>query len=188
MSKSRLEAFTDAVIAIVMTILVLELARPKSDGLNGLINLLPQLGVYLISFLILAIYWINHHHLFLSIKKINGQILWINIAFLFIISLIPIFSNWVSLYPNSFIPELCYVIIFFIGNALYFLLTRQLLKVNRHLKRSDSTLQKNVISIVINAISIILGYFLTPLMMLFGSLLVFLLWIIPSKNVENSFK
>ncbi len=91
MSKTRLEAFTDAIIAIIMTVLVLELVRPDSDSLQSFIDLLPHLGVYLVSFFILAIYWVNHHHLFQSIKKINGKVLWINISFLFVLSLIPIF-------------------------------------------------------------------------------------------------
>ncbi|MCU5754419.1 TMEM175 family protein [Lactococcus lactis] len=82
MSKTRLEAFTDAVIAIIMTVLVLELVRPDSDSLQSFIALLPHLGVYFVSFFILAIYWVNHHHLFQSIKRINGKVLWINISFL----------------------------------------------------------------------------------------------------------
>ncbi|WP_376713338.1 TMEM175 family protein [Lactococcus petauri] len=116
MSKVRLEAFTDAVIAIIMTILVLELTRPTSDTWNALKEILPHLAVYFISFIILAIYWVNHHHLLQSIQKIDSKVLWINIFFIFILSLVPIFSNWVSLYPNSFIPELCYVLLFSFAN------------------------------------------------------------------------
>ena len=77
MNKSRLEAFTDAVIAIIMTILVLELARPDSDTWESLTKILPHLGVYFISFIMLAVYWVNHHHLLQSINKINGKVLWI---------------------------------------------------------------------------------------------------------------
>ncbi|MFC4652423.1 TMEM175 family protein [Lactococcus nasutitermitis] len=188
MTKTRLEAFTDAVIAIIMTILVLELSGPKSDTLESLIELLPHLGVYFISFIILAIYWVNHHHLFQSIKKISGDVLWINILFLFILSLVPVFSNWVSHYPNSFIPELGYVLVFFFANFMYFILTKQLLKVNGHLHSSDSTLKKNILSVVMNIISIALGYFIAPVIMLFGSALVFSMWIIPDKKVEAMFK
>jgi uncharacterized membrane protein len=188
MSKNRLEAFTDAVIAIIMTILVLELVRPNSDSLQSFIELLPHLGVYFVSFFILAIYWVNHHHLFQSVKKINGKVLWINISFLFVLSLIPVFSNWVSSYPNSFIPELGYVIIFFLGNFIYLLLTKQLLKINGHLKNSDSTIRKNIISVVLNIVSIILGYFIAPVIMLIGSAVIFSMWIIPDKNIEKMFK
>ena len=107
MNKSRLEAFTDAVIAIIMTILVLELARPDSDTWESLTKILPHLGVYFISFIMLAVYWVNHHHLLQSINKINGKVLWINMFFLFVLSLMPFVSNWVSHYLNSFVPELC---------------------------------------------------------------------------------
>jgi Predicted integral membrane protein len=185
MNKTRLEAFTDAMIAIIMTVLVLELARPNSDQLKSLVELMPHLGVYLVSFLVLAIYWINHHHLFQIIKNINGKVLWINITFIFIISLIPFFSNWVSYYPNSFIPEFGYASLFLLSNFLYFILTRELFKINGHLKSTESTIKKNIVSIGINIISIILGYLMTPIIMIFGSILVFSLWIIPDKKAER---
>jgi Predicted integral membrane protein len=188
MSKTRLEAFTDAVIAIIMTVLVLELSRPETDTVESVLKILPHLGVYLITFIILSIYWVNHHHLFQSIKRVNGSILWINILFLFILSLVPIFSNWVSEFPNSFIPELSYVIIFFIANLVYFFLTKELLKLNGHLHTSDSTIKKNIVSIVLNIISIILGYFIAPVIMLIASALVFSLWFIPDKKVEKIFE
>ena len=188
MSKTRLEAFTDAVIAIIMTVLVLELVRPDSDSLQSFIALLPHLGVYFVSFFILAIYWVNHHHLFQSIKRINGKVLWINISFLFVLSLIPIFSNWLSIYPNSFIPEVGYVIIFFFGNFIYLLLTRELLKSNGHRKTSETTIRKNILSVVLNIVSILLGYFIAPVIMLVGSALIFSMWVIPDKNIEKMFK
>lgn len=188
MSKTRLEAFTDAVIAIIMTVLVLELVRPDSDSLQSFIALLPHLGVYFVSFFILDIYWGNHHHLFQSIKRINGKVLWINISFLFVLSLIPIFSNWVSIYPNSFIPEVGYVIIFFFGNFIYLLLTRELLKINGHRKTSETTIRKNILSVVLNIVSILLGYFIAPVIMLVGSALIFSMWVIPDKNIEKMFK
>ena len=123
-----------------------------------------------------------------SIKRINGKVLWINISFLFVLSLIPIFSNWVSIYPNSFIPELGYVIIFFFGNFIYLLLTRELLKINGHRKTSETTIRKNILSVVLNIVSILLGYFIAPVIMLVGSALIFSMWVIPDKNIEKMFK
>ncbi|HAV95613.1 MAG TPA: hypothetical protein DCW64_08000, partial [Lactococcus lactis] len=125
---------------------------------------------------------------FQSIKRINGKVLWINISFLFVLSLIPIFSNWVSIYPNSFIPELGYVIIFFLGNFIYLLLTRELLKINGHRKTSETTIRKNILSVVLNIVSILLGYFIAPVIMLVGSALIFSMWVIPDKNIEKMFK
>lgn len=188
MDKTRLETFTDAVIAIIMTVMVLELARPNSDQLGSFVTLLPHIGVYFVSFFILSIYWVNHHHLFQPIRRINGRILWINIGFIFILSLIPIFSNWASHYINSFIPELCYTLIFFLGNIFYLFLTKELLKINSHIKISSSTVKKNVISLFFNVFSIILGYYIAPFLMIIGSVLVFSLWMIPDQNTERMFK
>lgn len=185
MNKSRLEAFTDAVIAIIMTILVLELARPDSDTWESLAKILPHLGVYFISFIMLAVYWVNHHHLLQSINKINGEVLWINMFFLFVLSLMPFVSNWVSHYLNSFVPELCYVILLTLANLTYYLLTRKLLNINKSKVLGTSTIIKNRISLLLNLLSIVLGYFIAPIIMLLMSIFIFSLWIIPDKNVEE---
>ena len=81
-----------------------------------------------------------------------------------------------------------YVIIFFFGNFIYFLLTRELLKINGHRKTSESTVRKNIISVGLNVISIILGYFIAPVIMLIASALIFSMWVIPDKNIEKMFK
>ena len=185
MNKSRLEAFTDAVIAIIMTILVLELARPDSDTWESLAKILPHVGVYFISFIMLAVYWVNHHHLLQSINKINGKVLWINMFFLFVLSLMPFVSNWVSHYLNSFVPELCYVILLTLANLTYYLLTRELLNINKSKVLGTSTIIKNRISLLLNLLSIVLGYFIAPIIMLLMSIFIFSLWIIPDKNVEE---
>lgn len=185
MNKSRLEAFTDAVIAIIMTILVLELARPDSDTWESLAKILPHLGVYFISFIMLAVYWVNHHHLLQSINKINGKVLWINMFFLFVLSLMPFVSNWVSHYLNSFVPELCYVILLTLANLTYYLLTRELLNINKSKVLGTSTIIKNRISLLLNLLSIVLGYFIAPIIRLLMSIFIFSLWIIPDKNVEE---
>lgn len=185
MNKSRLEAFTDAVIAIIMTILVLELARPDSDTWESLAKILPHLGVYFISFIMLAVYWVNHHHLLQSINKINGKVLWINMFFLFVLSLMPFVSNWVSHYLNSFVPELCYVVLLTLANLTYYLLTRELLNINKSKVLGTSTIIKNRISLLLNLLSIVLGYFIAPIIMLLMSIFIFSLWIIPDKNVEE---
>ncbi|EOH64723.1 hypothetical protein I587_02753 [Enterococcus mundtii ATCC 882] len=83
MPKNRLEAFTDAVIAIIMTILVLELHEPHSDTLEALVALAPRFFIYIISFFTLGIYWNNHHHLFQAVHKVNGRVLWVNSFFIF---------------------------------------------------------------------------------------------------------
>ena len=133
----------------------------------------------------LAVYWVNHHHLLQSINKINGKVLWINMFFLFVLSLMPFVSNWVSHYLNSFVPELCYVILLTLANLTYYLLTRELLNINKSKVLGTSTIIKNRISLLLNLLSIVLGYFIAPIIMLLMSIFIFSLWIIPDKNVEE---
>src|SRR5699024_4991172 len=106
MPKNRLEAFTDAVIAIIMTILVLELHEPNGDTWEALAALGYRFFIYIVSFIILAIYWNNHHHLFQVVHKINGRVLWANSFFVFALSLFPFATSWISEYINSLAPEM----------------------------------------------------------------------------------
>lgn len=108
MEKNRLEAFTDGVLAIIITIMVLELKLPDGDKLNDLWAIGPVLMTYLISFLFIAIYWINHHHTFHQVERINVPILWCNIAWMFVMSFIPFTTAWAGNYPSSFAPLAVY--------------------------------------------------------------------------------
>lgn len=108
MEKNRLEAFSDGVLAIIITITILELKQPVSDGLKDFLALAPTLLAYLVSFLFIAIYWVNHHLVFHNAKQINVKILWCNIAWLFLMSFIPFFTAWVGTYPSSWAPLSCY--------------------------------------------------------------------------------
>ena len=96
MKSNRLEAFSDGVIAIIITIMVLEMEVPEEVTLEALIQLLPVFISYLISFIYLGIYWINHHHLLHTVKRVNGKILWANLHLLFWLSLIPFATSWVG--------------------------------------------------------------------------------------------
>ena len=101
MPKNRLEAFTDAVIAIIMTILVLELHEPNGDTWEALAALGYRFFIYIVSFIILAIYWNNHHHLFQVVHKINGRVLWANSFFIFALSLFPFATSWIRLFSSA---------------------------------------------------------------------------------------
>src|SRR6266550_762889 len=96
MSKSRLEAFSDAVIAIIMTIMFLELAAPHDTSWKALADLWPVFTSYIASFVILGIYWANHHHLLHTIKEVRGGLLWANLNLLFWLSLIPFATGWMG--------------------------------------------------------------------------------------------
>src|SRR5260370_32753376 len=100
MSKGRLEAFSDGVIAILITIMVLGLSAPRGAALAALRPLIPTLLSYVLSFIFLGIYWSNHHHLFQIVKQVDGRVLWANLHLLFWLSLVPFVTNWVG--ANNF--------------------------------------------------------------------------------------
>ena len=104
MEKNRLEAFSDGVLAIIITIMTLELAVPSGDGIKDLLDLGPSLVAYLLSFFFIAIYWVNHHLIFSEAQQINLRIIWCNIAWLFVMSFIPFGTAWVGANPVSGIP------------------------------------------------------------------------------------
>ena len=104
MEKNRLEAFSDGVLAIIITIMILELKQPSGGCIKDLLALTPTLLAYLLSFVFIAIYWVNHHLIFQKAEGINVKILWTNIAWLFTMSFIPFATAWVGSYPMSWAP------------------------------------------------------------------------------------
>ncbi|MCR5705063.1 MAG: TMEM175 family protein [Eubacterium sp.] len=104
MEKNRLEAFSDGVLAIIITIMVLELKLPESDTWKDLLKLTPTLLAYLLSFFFVAIYWVNHHITFHDVEQVNLKILWCNIVWLFVMSFIPFATAWVGQHPSSQAP------------------------------------------------------------------------------------
>jgi uncharacterized membrane protein len=127
MSRGRLEAFTDGVIAILVTIMVLDLRPPTGHGFSDLRPLLPKLLVYALSFTFLAIYWNNHHHLMQVVQRIDGRVLWANMALLFSLSLTPAATAWMGPHSRSSAPVVVYGIILLSSAVTYFVLTRSLL-------------------------------------------------------------
>ena len=108
MEKNRLEAFSDGVLAIIITILILELSLPLGDGIKDLLEIGPMFLTYLLSFAFIAIYWVNHHQVFHNAKQVNFKILWCNIIWLFTMSFIPFATAWVGKYPTSWVPLVLY--------------------------------------------------------------------------------
>lgn len=130
MQKSRLEAFSDGVIAIIITIMVLELRPPHHLTYAALIPLIPVGASYLLSFAFVAIYWNNHHNLLHSVKHVNGAVLWANMHLLFWISLIPFATAWLGESKLKPAPVGLYGIILFAAAVAYFILARTLLRAN----------------------------------------------------------
>src|SRR5215208_1811522 len=124
MTTARVEAFSDAVIAIILTIMVLELRPPHDASLAGLQPLLPVLGSYLLSYVFLGIYWNNHHHLLHAAQHVNGRVLWANLHLLFWLSLVPFVTGWMG--ENAFAPTptALYGVVLLMAAIAYYILQR----------------------------------------------------------------
>ncbi len=187
MDKGRIEAFSDGVIAILITIMVLELRPPAGADLAALLPLIPIFLSYVLSFIFLGIYWNNHHHLFQVVQQVNGRVLWANLHLLFWLSLISFATAWMG--ENNFAawPVALYGMVLLMAGFAYFLLVRSLLA----LHGKDSTLAvavgndfKGKISIVIYAIAIPIA-FLIPGVSFALYVLVAVIWFIPDRRIEK---
>ncbi len=127
MTKGRLEAFSDGVIAILITIMVLELRVPPEASLAALRPLIPVLVSYILSFVLLGIYWNNHHHLFQAVRQVNGPVLWANSHLLFWLSLVPFVTAWMGKTSFAVWPVALYGIVLWCSALAYFLLVRVLI-------------------------------------------------------------
>jgi uncharacterized membrane protein len=187
MTKGRLEAFSDGVIAIIITIMVLELKVPHSGELEALRPLIPVFLSYLLSFVFVAIYWNNHHHLLQAARHINGRILWANVHLLFWLSLIPFTTNWMGEHPTSAWPVALYGGVLLFAGCGYFILSRSL--VNHHGK--DSVLAKavgsdfkGIMSVVIYAVAIPLSFVNTWIAIgLYVTIAA--TWLVPDRRIEH---
>ena len=187
MKKGRMEAFSDGVFAIIITIMVLELKIPYGTELNSLVPVIPVFLSYVLSFVFLAIYWNNHHHLCQAIEKVNGSILWANINLLFWLSLIPFVTGWMG--ENNFapLPVALYGVVLLLDAMAYFILT--LVLKAHHDKDSKLVLAlgndfKGKISVVIYVIAIAVA-FLNSLLAAALYVLVALIWLVPDKRFER---
>jgi len=190
MTKSRLEAFSDGVVAIIITIMVLEMRAPIGANLGALRPLLPVFLSYVLSFIFVGIYWSNHHHLLQLVKHVDGRILWANLHLLFWLSLIPFVTAWMGENHFSAWPVALYGINLLCAAIAYFILTLALLKI--HGPDSDLAAAlgadfKAKISMVIYVVAIPLA-FVKPL--LAGSLYVCvaITWLVPDRRIEKTIR
>ncbi len=187
MNKSRLEAFSDGVIAIIITIMVLEIKVPHEVTFEALYKLLPVFLSYIMSFIYVGIYWNNHHHLFQSVKRIDGRVLWSNLFLLFSLSLIPFASGWMGENEFQSLTVVVYGIVLLFCALAYYALTLTLLK-NHSL---DSTIHKAIgnkfkerISLVSYALGLLFSFW-APLLSVAIYAIIALLWIYPDKRIEK---
>src|SRR5499426_2603214 len=127
MTKGRLEAFSDGVIAIIITIMVLEMKVPHGEGIETLVPLWPVFLSYVLSFVYLGIYWNNHHHLLQATKHVDGRVLWANMHLLFWLSLIPFGTAWMGENRFAAQPVALYGVVLLLSALAYFILTKALL-------------------------------------------------------------
>ena len=188
MHKGRLEAFSDGVLAIIITIMVLELKVPHGSDLADLRPLIPVFLSYLLSFIYIGIYWNNHHHLFQAVLHINGAALWANLHLLFWLSLIPFITGWMGENHFSRWPVALYGIALFMAGLAYYLLTRVLIA---HHDRDSRLMQalgsdfKGIISMVVYAIAVLISTY-SPLFACALYVLVAIMWLIPDRRIEKA--
>ena len=128
MKKGRLEAFSDGVVAIIITIMVLELHVPHTDSIGALIPVLPALLSYVLSFVYVGIYWNNHHHMFHAAKSVTGGVLWANLHLLFWLSLVPFVSGWMGEHTGESLPVGLYGCVLLMCGVAYWILARLLVR------------------------------------------------------------
>ncbi|WP_158799964.1 TMEM175 family protein [Pedobacter sp. L105] len=187
MEKGRLEAFSDGVIAIIITIMVLTLKLPYDASIESLQPMIPVFVSYVLSFIYVGIYWNNHHHMFQAVESVNGKVLWANLHLLFWLSLIPFVTDWMG--ENHFAkwPVIFYGIVLVLNAIAYAILVKTLIRghdENSLLAEAFGNDTKGKVSVVLYAAALGLC-FLSPWLGLAVYALVAGIWFIPDKRIEN---
>jgi uncharacterized membrane protein len=188
MRRGRLEAFSDGVIAILITIMVLELRIPRQAGLDALYPLAPVFLSYLLSFVFLGIYWNNHHHLLQAVERVDGRVLWSNMHLLFWLSLIPFVTGWMGENHFATLPVALYGVVLLGAAVAYFVLARALVA----LHGADSVLATALGADLKGKVSV--GAYLLAIPLAFVSawaacalyVLVAVMWLVPDRRIEKT--
>ena len=190
MNSNRLEAFSDGVLAIIITIMVLEMKVPHETNLEALVSLLPVFLSYILSFIYIGIYWNNHHHMMHVVTKVNGGILWANLHLLFWLSLIPFATGWIGENHFAELPMAIYGTVLLMAAIAYFILQNRILAVQGKDSLLAKTLGKDLkgkASPIIYSIAIIASFY-SPWIAGALYVLVALIWLIPDKRIEIIFR
>jgi len=187
MTRNRMEAFSDGVIAIIITIMVLELRVPLGSSFSALRPIAPVFLSYILSFIYLGIYWSNHHHLLQVVEHVSGGVLWANLHLLFWLSLIPFVTAWMGENHFATVPVAVYGVVLLLAAIAYFILTRALLRIHP----PDSTLAialgrdfKGKISIVIYLAAVGVA-FLSSWSAFALYVAVAIMWLVPDRRIEK---
>ena len=190
MNKTRLEAFSDGVIAIIITIMVLEMKTPLGGNLDALRPLIPVFFSYIISFVFIGIYWNNHHHVIHTVQKVNGKIMWANLHLLFWLSVIPFCTSWVGEHFFEPWPFVLYGLNMQMAGLAYYFLVKAI--ISHHGK--DSSALKEVVGADIKGKISHFCYWVAIPLAFFNTIVCFVLytivaamWFIPDKRIEKLF-
>ncbi len=191
MQKNRLEAFSDGVLAIIITIMVLEIKVPHSTDWHELLELWPVFFSYVLSFIYIGIYWGNHHHLLHTIRTVNSGIIWTNMALLFCLSLIPFASAWMG--ENHFETNtvVVYAIVLELCGMSFFALQQCIMKSQKHDEKLKAALEKVRIKGISSQVAYLAAIpiaFWQPGISFFLFLAVAIVWIVPDRGIELALK
>jgi uncharacterized membrane protein len=187
MSKGRLEAFSDGVIAIIITIMVLELKVPQGASFADLLPLVPVFASYVLSFVFVGIYWNNHHHLLQAASHVDGRILWANLHLLFWLSLIPFATSWIGEYEFTTAPVAIYGMVCWLAGIAFTILSRLLIAHHGKLSLLGAAIgadTKGFISLGAYASGVALA-FVAPTVSMLLYALVAVMWFIPDRRIER---
>jgi len=187
MNTSRMEAFSDGVIAIIITIMVLELKVPRGTDLAALVPMIPPLMGYVLSFMYVGIYWNNHHHLLHATRQVSGSILWANLNLLFWLSMFPLVTDWAGENPRAPVPTACYGVVLLLAALSYLVLQRTIIAVQGPqslLRRALGADWKGRLSPVLYALGIGVAFWSTWVSQALY-LTVALIWLVPDRRIEK---
>jgi uncharacterized membrane protein len=187
MTKGRLEAFSDGVIAIIITIMVLELKAPHAADWDAVRPLVPTFSTYVLSYVLVGIYWNNHHHMLHATERVNGTILWANLHLLFWLSLVPFTTAWMGENHFASLPTAAYAVVLFMSGVAYYILSRAILAHHGEsaaIRRAVGNDAKARISTVLYAAAIPLAF--VERWVSFGIFVVVaLMWLVPDRRIER---
>jgi len=190
MTKGRLEAFSDGVLAIIITIMVLELKVPEGFTFASLKPLYPKIISYIVSFVYVGLYWNNHHHLFQIVRKVNGKVLWSNLNLLFWLSLMPVTTNWIGESHFERDPIIAYGVVLIMCSISYNIVEYFVIQIEGEdsaLKKAVKSKTKEYISTALYFMGIGLS-FINPYisLLLYGT--VAIMWLIPDRRIEKELR
>jgi uncharacterized membrane protein len=190
MGKGRLEAFSDGVFAVLITILVLELHVPHGADVAALRGIMPNLAIYLLSFVFIGLYWNNHHHMFQAISRVDGRALWANHHLLFWLSLVPFGTAWLGAEAFAALPTAFYGFVLLCAGIAYRILQYTVLQTNEDtapLRQAVGRDNKGMVSIVLYLVALACA-FTAPIYAYVCYILVALMWIVPDRRIERVMK